>query len=415
VAALTATPDAGRGDHMTAWSLETLVDPCSAEDFFAGHFEAERLLVRRNKPDYFSDLLTLDDVDRILTTLEMTDDDVSVVNAANKIKHSDYVYGDDTINVDQVFRLHAEGATVILNHLHSRHPPLAELCAALELEFSAPFQTNVYLTPAGAQGFKPHFDTHDVFVLQVEGSKRWQLYGTPVDLALRGHGEAARRDDPGPVAEEFDLRTGDTLYIPRGRVHDAMSTDEASLHITVGVLSWTWFDLLLEAVETLAASDRDVRAALPRGFARAGFDRDSFRKSFAEFAGRIAAEVDPDQLLDRFSERFIGRRRPFLRGQMQALARAGGITPETTVGCRPYLSCLIDEDGEAVRVRFHGNEITLPPHAGAAVRHALETPRFRVCDLPGDLDDAGKVVLARRLVREGLLQILGTKAANGKA
>lgn len=388
---------------MTAWSLDALLDPQGADAFFASSFEKQRLFVQRDRPDYFASLLTLDDIDRILTTLEASDEDISLVNAASPIKYSDYVYGDDSINADRLFRLHEAGATVILNHLHRRHPPLAELCAALELEFSALFQANVYLTPPAAQGFKPHFDTHDVFVLQIAGSKRWRLYGTPVDRALKGHGDDARQDDPGPVGEELEMRAGDTLYIPRGLVHDAKSTGETSLHVTVGVMAWTWFDFLLEAVETLASRDREARAALPPGFARPGFDRESFRETFAGLARRLASGVDPNLLLDRFADRFTDQRRPFLRGQMEALQRADALAPDSVVGCRPYSAWRLAEAADSVTLRFHGNEITLPAFAAAALRYALETPRFRVADMPGELDDAGKVVLARRLVREGLL------------
>ena len=38
---------------MKAWSLEAVIDPVSTEDFFSTHFESQRLLVRRNRPDYF--------------------------------------------------------------------------------------------------------------------------------------------------------------------------------------------------------------------------------------------------------------------------------------------------------------------------------------------------------------------------
>jgi ribosomal protein L16 Arg81 hydroxylase len=391
---------------MTAWSLETLIDPVSKQDFFKAYFESQRLLVCRNQRDYFDELLSFDDVDRILTTLQSTREEVGVVNAANKVKASDYVYGDDRIKVDQVFRLHEAGGTIILNHLHRRHPPLASLCAALELEFSAPFQTNIYLTLARAQGFHPHFDTHDVLVLQIAGSKRWQLYGTPVALALKGHGDYARQDDPGLVSEEFELRAGDTLYVPRGLVHEAISTDESSLHITVGILSWTWFDFLLEAVERLAASDRQIRAALPPSFARPDCDRDNFRKTFAVLVHRLATDVEADEMRKGFVERFIDRRPPFLRHQMRALTQFDAIGLDSSVGCRPFLAYLIDEDEESLILRFHRHEIAMPLHAGPAVRHALTTERFRVRDLPGDLDDAGKLVLARRLIREGLLQPL---------
>ena len=41
------------------------------------------------------------------------------------------------------------------------------------------------------------------------------------------------------------------------------------------------------------------------------------------------------------------------------------------------------------------------------MRYALETHRFRVRDLPGNLDDSGKEVPVRRLIREGLVRPLG--------
>jgi hypothetical protein len=171
-------------------------------------------------------------------------------------------------------------------------------------------------------------------------------------------------------------------------------------------LSWTWFDFLHEAVERLASSDRQVRAALPPAFARPDCDRSAFRNTFAELAGRLAREVDSDEIRRGFAERFIDRRPPFLRHQMRALTQIGDIGLDSVVGCRPFLAYLIEEDEESLILRFHRHEIAVPLHAGAAVRQALTTERFRVRDLPGDLDDAGKLVLVRRLIREGLLQPL---------
>ena len=122
-------------------------------------------------------------------------------------------------------------------------------------------------------------------------------------------------------------------------------------------------------------------------------------------AGRLAT-VDADEIRRGFAERFIDRRPPFLRHQMRALTQIGDIGLDSVVGCRPFLAYLIDEDEKSLILRFHRHEIAVPLHAGPALRHALTTERFRVRDLPGDLDDAGKLVLVRRLIREGLLQPL---------
>lgn len=35
---------------------------------------------------------------------------------------------------------------------------------------------NVYLTPPGSQGFAPHYDDIEAFIMQLEGSKEWRIY-----------------------------------------------------------------------------------------------------------------------------------------------------------------------------------------------------------------------------------------------
>ena len=143
----------------------------------------------------------------------------------------------------------------------------------LERELSFPLQANAYLTPARAQGAKYHYDTHDVFVLQILGSKRWTMYGTPVTLPLRNSDFDAQTHERGEPTMDFELGPGDMAYIPRGVVHDARSSEELSLHITVGILSYRWADLLLEFVADASLKDPAFRKSLPPGFAREDFDR----------------------------------------------------------------------------------------------------------------------------------------------
>jgi ribosomal protein L16 Arg81 hydroxylase len=123
-----------------------------------------------------------------------------------------------------------------LEYLDTVVQTLAAFCRSLEREFSVAFQTNAYLTPARAQGAKYHYDSHDVFVLQIAGSKHWTISGTPVELPLRGQDFDPSEHERGQPTLDFELEAGDFAYIPRGVVHDARSSESTSLHITVGVL-----------------------------------------------------------------------------------------------------------------------------------------------------------------------------------
>ena len=51
-----------------------------------------------------------------------------------------------------------------------------KLCATLQEFFGSFVGTNMYLTPPGTQGFAPHYDDVEVFILQLEGKKHWRVY-----------------------------------------------------------------------------------------------------------------------------------------------------------------------------------------------------------------------------------------------
>ena len=209
----------------------------------------------------------------------------------------------------------------------------------------------------------------------------------------------------GEVTQSFTLNPGDMLYIPRGLVHDATANDEISLHITTGVMANSWTDLMLDALSAVALKDPAFRKALPPGFAQDGFDRAGARTAFAALVERFAASADLDEVLDHFVDDLVSSRHPMLHGQMAQLARLESLAADSIAGARAGLIYRLTETPQTLRIECYGKEISLPAHSAPAVRFALESERFAVGDLPGDLDDEGKLVLIRRLVREGLVAL----------
>jgi ribosomal protein L16 Arg81 hydroxylase len=125
---------------------------------------------------------------------------------------------------------------------------------------------SIFHTP-DAQGFKTHHDTHDVFVLQISGSKQWRTYEPVVRLPPPGQRFYWQTPPDGPAANTLTLRPGDLFYCPRGVPHDARAGKQASLHISLGALVTTWTELLLEIVADVALRDAAFRAGLPARFA----------------------------------------------------------------------------------------------------------------------------------------------------
>ncbi len=386
-------------------SLDWLINPISKDEYVREYWEKRPLVVRRAEPDYFSSLLSFEDVDRVITTLDRRYPDISLKNANDpEMSAGDYTLAGGALDVAKLYQLFEQGATVTLAFLDTVLPALTLFCRSLESEFSCPMQTNVYMTPPGAQGAKPHYDTHDVFVLQVSGSKRWTIFGTPMELPLPGQTFDEGVHELGAPTSEFELHAGDLAYIPRGVAHEAKSTGAVSLHITTGILRYTWADLLIESVAAVSVKSPALRKALPLGYARSGFDRIQAREIMRTLLRQAADAADFDAVLDGFVERFLARCPPVLDGQMEQLQALGSLAVNSEAGARQGVVYRLEADNSTETIETYGRRISFPARAGQAVRFALSHTRFVVRDLPGNLDDAGKITLVRRLIREGLVR-----------
>ncbi len=387
------------------YSLSTLVSPITKAQFLDEYWEKKPLVVRREDRDHYAELLSVEALERVITSNALPPDVCFIANAAQPVEASAFTGPDGIVDPARLFQQFADGGTIVFNQLQSMLPTLASLCRGLERELSCRFQTNIYLTPSGAQGFPSHYDSHDVFVLQFHGVKHWLVYDTPIELPLKG--QPFRRDvtKKGEVTMEFDLRPGDLLYLPRGVMHDAQTREGETAHITLGALTTTWAELLLEVVAEVALDDPDFRRSLPAGFARPDFDRGPARRTMRSLLERVLERADVDRALEHFADELVSSRRALLDGQLEQLLRLGEVSAEHRARARPNLVYRYATRGDQLVVRCYGAEISLPLHAREPLLHALEGGDFRIGELPGELDDAGKLVLVRRLVREGLVVV----------
>jgi ribosomal protein L16 Arg81 hydroxylase len=378
-------------------ALRRALEPVEPERFLAEHWERRPLHVARGERGRFDDLLSAREAERLVTEPGLRAPGFRLVKAGTKIDPRSYTADipwrpqpfTGTAEVGRVLAEFEAGATIVLQGLHLSRLALARFCRGLEARLGHPVQTNAYWTPRRSQGLPVHHDTHDVFVLQVEGSKRWLVYEPALELPLRHQRYSAELGAPGEPVLDATLSPGDTLYLPRGWLHEAVTSAEDSLHLTIGANVRTWLDAFHAA---LARCEDDVE--LRRAVA-----------ADAEVGGaaleRLAARFDPDEVAAAMRERFVLTRRPILDGQLEALRALETLRPDDVVERRETV--IADFDG--VRLVFEGKTLRFPAHAREEVDALVGAGEpVRISELPGRLDDQGRLVLARRLVREGFLR-----------
>lgn len=396
-------PSAARWQQSGAATLDWVLAPVTTPEFFSGVYEHRVAHFGRTAPDYWSRLLTLAQLDEILGGHEIRHPEVRLVKSGETIAADDYSL-DGLIDPLAVARLYSSGATVIFSHVQHRVHAVADFVNEVSRTFSAPVQANVYLTPAHAQGFPAHWDTHDVLILQLSGSKKWRIYDGGPALPLRGQHFERQVATIGPVTEEFEIRAGEAAYVPRGVIHSAHSTDEASLHVTVGILSYTWADLFIEAAADVALRDPRFRKSI-RADGEAGSPADAARMA-AEWQA-LSAAIDLRSSFANLRSDMLERQKPHFGNLLGQTDRAHAVQVGSTVRLRSGVLCNVTStDDGRLQIEFCGNIIDFPAAATAALQAIFEAQPVRIDRLPGDLQDDEKIVLIRRLVREGLIEIV---------
>lgn len=379
--------------------LGYLIGAERTRDFFDSSYERAALVVAHSQPRRFEGLLSIDDVDRIVTNVDLREGQLDLADASRQMMRSDYVDTSGFIDRGAVADLHRNGATIILQHAHQLEPSLGRLCRALEAVFSAHIQTNLYLTPPNAQGFRTHYDNHCVIVAQIAGEKAWRLYEMPIDTPYRGEGFEIGKYEPGELKQEFVLKAGDVAYIPRGLMHDAVTSgSEPSLHITIGLITRTWADLMLEAVSEAALRTPELRRSLPPGFARADFDRNAAQTQLKALARKLADDVELDPALDLLADTFIRSRATDNRGAVREASRPIGAGE--TFRAHPFTPFRIAEDGDKLILIAPGGELEFKPEQRAALTRALAGAAFKPSELGAEADAEA---MTAKLLAHGLI------------
>jgi bifunctional lysine-specific demethylase and histidyl-hydroxylase NO66 len=397
-----------------------MLSRCIATDphtFAAEYWGRQPLLSRSDElPRDFGDLLSLETVDELIAERGVRSPFIRLAKQGALLARECYLgsagFGaeiPDQVDTAKVLAEFAAGASIVLQGLHRLWPPLIEFVRAAVDDLGHPVQANAYVTPPGARGFDPHYDVHDVFILQAAGQKRWIVHDPVHSDPLASQpwtqhrGAIAERVTGQPVIDTV-LSAGDALYLPRGWVHSAQSLETTSVHLTIGVSAMTAVDVARAVVDELADIDA-FRRALPMGSAPTDPDwmTATASKIVAQMvdALRDRASMISDGAAARLSRRHAERTRPVSvrpLASMEAAARADMVTVQWRHG---LVGAIDHRDGRVV-LRLPDKTMTFPTSCAHALQALHGNTAAHAGSLPG-LDHDEGTVLIRRLLREAVV------------
>jgi len=386
-------------------SFASLIAPLGSDAFFNHYWERQPFHVRRGRPGYFDALFGMADVDRLIGSQLFRDGDVRIAKDGALTPFAEFSRG-GVANRAAMLQAYANGATLVFEHLNRHHAGLGRAMACCEVELEFPIRVNSYLTPARSKGFSRHYDTHDVLVLQVSGSKTWQIYDNPLPLPHEEQAYVPAWGEQARLLAEITLQPGDVLYLPRGFIHGASANGDSSLHLTIGMRSLPLREVAVSAIRHAALAHPQLRqAARFRGIDRGAVLEQARRQLHA-----LVDEADLGALFDDVLYSFIKKRTRPMDGQLLELGAAPSIDHQTPLALRP--GCLARSFARAggVALAVDGRTIRLPAGVEAALGFIGTRPVFCAAQLPG-LEYESRLILARTLHAEGVLEVRVTPAS----
>jgi ribosomal protein L16 Arg81 hydroxylase len=382
--------------------LTGLLVPHHADGFFSTYWERRHLLIQRQQPDFYESLITAADLEHLISCSDMRYPGIRLAKGGGYLSPEVYTrnikHGDESFlgvpDVRKIAEEYRRGATVVLPAIHRTWPALGSLCDQLQSEFDHPAHANVYITPGTAAGFTPHYDVHEVFVLQIAGKKHWSLYAPVIDLPHRSQVCGPQTYSGQAPMAEIELSPGDLLYLPRGFLHSTMTADGFSVHVTIGITVYTWVDLLKEQLQTAVGEPR-LRKALPPGFASRAELRTSLRKEMRDALERLRESTDIDRLVDSFIERIraaqVPRADPF---KVDVTA----VTLDSLLKAAADETYRFVEEDSKTLLEFRGVRYQISTPVELAIRTMSGRSPFRGVELTEHLDSDSRLVLIRHLV-----------------
>jgi hypothetical protein len=376
--------------------------------FMSDHWQKGPFVLQEPDPPWLQ-ALTLDEVDELVASLAFSDYDwISLVKNGVRLDSANFESPYGHIDLRPIYQAYQGGYTVSLAKVNRRHKPLALLCRDMELKFHAhhlmlvrDLSTHIYLTPPGCTGFAPHYDDHDVVVLQFHGVKHWKIYGTLEEQPIARQSKPITRDELPPLLMEVEARPGTVIYIPRGYYHEASAGDEASLHTTMSICPVTWLDLVLPLLRNQAG----LRAPLP--------PLRPNDPSFALGVGRrlaqlMAAAVEESAVAERLrgvTKDAFDNLDPLPDAGFRNCVETDAIALSSVLRRASRASARIDVIGDEAKFIYAGSEFAAPQAARPVFDFLLKPDPFKVSEIPDVVDGETKVELARGLVRAGYLRV----------
>ncbi|PHM36574.1 JmjC domain-containing protein [Xenorhabdus innexi] len=392
--------------------LDDIIGPIGHQVFFDEFFEKKPLLQRAGSR--LTDMFSLADFDRYLIAGEgMLQDLVRITHDGNAVFVPSYL-GQATTQRAFILEQFTAGATLKLEDLNFRHGKISKLCKKLEEVFGGYVFAKPFLTGVNFSGLEVHFDTTEVFVIQLEGRKEWSVWNKIIENPTHPLQQNLKDVDLGSPVIKAVLEPGDLLYIPAGAPHSAKCLNDYSLHMSIGLEPTKMFEVIEGYLRLMAEQVAELRQNIYPFTNLAESDKNG--KLLIE---RISKTRFRDMLAD-FEIAYNATKHEVCDSRLATIASSHTINESTKLQVRPSANLKTRRSDDVIAVYYSSTQsprkslistpsnMTLPDYCQEEINALCNMGEnsFTPAQLPGKLNTESKVLLCQEMSKVGILILI---------
>jgi cupin superfamily protein len=354
---------------------------------FAAHPAAE-------EPDRFRSLWSQWELDaQCRFTGLAADEGFRLFTRGKMVPREAYLGPGGGVREDVLKKLWSSGVSITLRYLEDYSNPTLALTRSLETALHCPVQVNLYVTPGEGQGLGAHFDDHDVLVLQIQGTKTWDIYAGSDGVNGLAEPAGAHVRPPGPPTV-VTLERGGWVYVPRGVWHEVRNkATEPSIHFTVSFHPLSWGRLLQEGLAKARRREPAFNVACP-------IEDTGYVAQVEKYLAMIPAFVDSPA---KYYREFKNLAMPVPPAELIGRATLEAATESTVFAWRAE-QVETREDGLVLSLGYRRRPLQLRPEYGPTTREMAQKKLFRPAEITS-LDPAAALLLCKLLANVGVLRL----------
>lgn len=292
--------------------------------------------------------------------------------------------------------------SLLIDNIHRYSLSLNQIYHSIADFFLFPITCTAYYTPAVTQTFPLHWDTDDVFIIQLEGFKKWTIYDPIIPEPLEHHRWNKYNYNVGDSILEKTLMPGDVLYVPRGHLHLVRCEESESLHITIGVCVPTWHSIVHSTLEAIMLElGQDINFRQPSGIMYST-DDEKLEPFFSKLKDAITERLNITRMRKEVLELLV---RQGYQGSL--LIDRKDYNSDSFINSKfsrlpgPFL---IEKDEHHTYLKFGGKLITMPPNIELALHLIMAKPNFLIEEIKPFFNDSDCRLLIQNLLDEKIIR-----------